>query len=122
MKKILFVEDEKRLQETMEVALKEAGYNVFTALDGEEAIKIVDSEKLDLVLLDLILPKKDGFDVLEHMKKNGLMNSVPVIILTNLEEKFDIEKAMAYGVRAYLVKANYHPKEIVEKINEVLKS
>jgi two-component system alkaline phosphatase synthesis response regulator PhoP len=101
--------------------LEKAGYKVFKALDGEVALKILAEEKPDLVLLDLILPKKDGFEFLEEMRSHEETKNTPVVILTNLEEKFDIEKALSYGVRAYLVKANYRPQEIIEKINEILK-
>jgi len=120
-KKILFIEDEMRLQNTMKSVLESAGYDVFVAFDGEVGMKTMEDKKPDLVLLDLILPKKDGYDVLEFMKSKAELASVPVIVLTNLEEKFDIEKTMSYNVCAYLVKTNYTPKEIVGKIREVLK-
>jgi len=120
-KKILFIEDEMRLQNTMKSVLESAGYDVFVAFDGEVGMKTMEDKKPDLVLLDLILPKKDGYDVLEFMKSKVELASVPVIVLTNLEEKFDIEKTMSYNVCAYLVKTNYTPKEIVGKIREVLK-
>lgn len=121
-KKILFIEDEMRLQNTMKSVLESAGYDVSVAFDGEVGIKAMEDKKPDLVLLDLILPKKDGYDVLEFMKSKVELASVPVIVLTNLEEKFDIEKTMSYNVCAYLVKTNYTPKEIAGKIREVLKS
>ncbi len=76
---------------------------------------------MDLVLLDLILPKKDGFDVLEFMRSQEETKFIPVIILTNLEEKFDIQRATSFGVRAYMVKARHKITEIIDKINEVLK-
>ncbi|PJE73027.1 MAG: response regulator [Candidatus Tagabacteria bacterium CG10_big_fil_rev_8_21_14_0_10_40_13] len=119
-RKILFVEDEERLRNLMEEHLKEAGYEVFTAADGEIGLKILDEKKPDLVILDLILPKKDGFEFLEEMNSQPETKGIPVVIFTNLEEKFDIERAAAYGVRAYLVKANYKPHEVVEKVNKIL--
>lgn len=120
-KKILFVEDEKRLHNILSPLLEKAGYEVFDAYDGELGLKILDEKTPDLILLDLILPKKDGFDFLASMKKKSDKKDLPVIILTNLEEKYDIEKALSYGVRAYLVKTNYRPTEIVEKVQEILK-
>lgn len=119
MKKILFVEDELSLLKLITSVLQSEGYEVLQAPDGEMAIKILSEEKLDLVLLDLVLPKKDGYDVLEYIKSKKEIKNVPVIVLTNLEDKFDIEKAMSYGVQSYLVKANYKTGEIIEKIKEI---
>lgn len=121
-KKILFVEDELRIQEALTPLLEQAGYEVFRAADGEIALRILEEKAPDLVLLDLILPKKDGFDVLSEMRKKKEFKNTPVIILTNLEEKFDIEKALSFNVRAYLIKANYKLDEVVEKVNEVFKA
>lgn len=120
MKQILFVEDEERLQNLITTALKEAGFEVLNAYDGEMAIRILEERRPDLILLDLILPKKDGFDVLEFLRSGEEIKNIPVIVLTNLEEKFDVERAMSYGVRSYLIKANYRLDEIVKKIKEVL--
>lgn len=119
-KKILFIEDEMRLQEAMTAKLKNEGYEVFSALDGEEGLKIAEEQKPDLILLDLILPKKDGFKVLEAMKAKPELNSIPVIVLTNLESGRDIEKCLSYGVHSYLAKANYSLDEIAQKIKEAL--
>ncbi|MCF7835702.1 MAG: response regulator [Candidatus Marinimicrobia bacterium] len=119
-KTILFFEDEERLQKIIAAALESAGYNVLNASDGELGIKILGEESPDLILLDLILPKKDGFEVLEYLKTDKKLQKIPVVVSTNLEDKHDIERAMSYGVRAYLVKANYRPEEIVEKIREIL--
>ena len=120
-KTILFAEDEMHLQKLISTTLEENGYEVFNASDGEVALKILEEKKPDLALLDLILPKKDGFEILEHLKSKTETKNIPVIILTNVEEKYAIERAMSYGVRAYLIKANYKPQEILEKINEILK-
>ncbi|MBU1179081.1 response regulator [Patescibacteria group bacterium] len=119
-KRILFIEDEEHLQKLAVSALQEAGYEVLSAYDGEAGIKILEERKLDLILLDLILPKKDGFDVLAYMRSKEEMKNIPVIVLTNLEEKFDIGRAMKYGIRAYLVKANYSLDEVISKIKEIL--
>ncbi|MDD5032948.1 MAG: response regulator [Candidatus Pacebacteria bacterium] len=119
-KKILFIEDERRLHELMSPVLRKAGYEVFDAYDGELGLEIFKEQKPDLVILDLILPKKDGFEILEKIREDKELKDTSVAILTNLEEKFDIERAMAYGARAYLVKANYGPEEILKKVNEIL--
>ena len=119
-KKILHIEDEVGLQKTLASFLEKAGFKVVGASDGELGLKVLDEEKPDLLIVDLILPKKDGFEVLETIRSKEATKNLPVIVLTNLEEKYDIERAMAYGVRAYLVKANYKPEEIVEKVKAVL--
>ncbi len=120
-KKILHVEDELHLQKVLASLLEKEGYQVFGASDGEIGLKIIDEEKPDLLILDLILPKKDGFEVLEAIRANKATQNLPVAILTNLEEKYDIERALSYGARAYWVKANYRPEEIVAKVKEILK-
>ena len=119
-KKVLIVEDEERLRNLIKEQLEEAGYEVLGAMDGEVGLKVLTEENPDLVILDLILPKKDGFEFLEEMKSRLETKEIPVVVLTNLEEKFDIEKAMSYGVRAYLIKANYKPRDVVEKVNKIL--
>lgn len=120
-KKILFIEDEMRLQEALGVKLKKEGYEVISAFDGEAGLKMAEEQKPDLILLDLILPKKDGFKVLEEIKAKPGLNSATIIVLTNLESGRDVEKCLAYGVHSYLAKANYSLEEIVQKIAEALK-
>ena len=120
-KKILFVEDEPNLQKAVGEILKQEGYVVFGALDGAEGLEIAKKEKPDLILLDLILPKKDGFEVLKELKADEKMKDIPVIILTNLEGTGDVEKALDLGATTYLVKANYELEDILTKIKEFLK-
>ncbi|MCR4322750.1 MAG: response regulator [Candidatus Azambacteria bacterium] len=120
MKKIVFIEDETTLQKMLSVALEEAGYSVITAADGETGLAAVRSEIPDLVLLDLILPKMDGFTVLNEIKKDETTTGIPVIVLTNLESAEDVGKVVALGATTYLVKANYDLPDIVEKIKEIL--
>ncbi len=121
-KRILFIEDEENMQKIITSSLQEEGFEVFSAYDGESGIKMLEEKRVDLVLLDLILPKKDGFDVLEFMRSREETKHTPVIILTNLEEKFDIQRAANFDVRAYMVKAQYKITEIIDKIQEVLKT
>lgn len=120
-KKILFIEDEMRLQEALTTKLKAGGYEVFSAFDGESGLKMIEEKQPDLILLDLILPKNDGFKVLEILKTKPKLNAIPVIVLTNLEGRQDIEKVLSFGVRSYLVKANYTLEEIAQKVDETLK-
>ncbi len=120
MKKILFVEDETALQKTFGDILKEEGYEIFTALDGEMGLRMAKEKKPDLILLDLILPKMDGFELLGNLKADPDTKDIPVIILTNLERVEDIEKALELGATTYLVKANYTLKEVVDKVKQVI--
>ena len=119
-KKILSIEDEARLQEAMAAKLESDGYEVLSAFDGETGIKMAQEHKPDLILLDLILPKKDGFEVLEELKAKPGLPAVPILALTNLEDRRSIERCLSYGVHSYLAKANYSLDEISQKIKEAL--
>ena len=121
MSKILFVEDEPTLQRAVGEILGQEGFEVLSALDGEVGLELIKKEKPDLVLLDLILPKKDGFAVLKEMKEDENLKDIPVIVLTNLEGMGDVEKAMSLGATTYLVKANYELDDVVKMIKENLK-
>lgn len=120
-KKILFIEDEMRLQEALGAKLRIEGYEMISALDGDSGLKIAEEQRPDLILLDLVLPKKDGFKVLEEIRLKPEIKDIPVIVLSNLEGRQDIERVVALGVQSYLAKANYTLEEVVEKIKEVFK-
>lgn len=120
MKKILFVEDEAALQEAMGGFLSSAGYKVINALDGEIGLRLAESEQPDLILLDLVLPKFGGFEVLERLKNNDKTKEIPVIILTNMENMNDINKAIELGASTYLVKTQYELEEVIEKIKKII--
>lgn len=120
MKKILFIEDESALQKTLGDIIKTEGYNIISALDGEIGLKLAKTEKPDLILLDLVLPKANGFEVLEKLKKDEQTKNIPVIVLTNLESIQEVDKAIELGATTYLVKAHYGLKEVVKKIKKAL--
>lgn len=120
MKTILFIEDESSLQKSFGEILKQEGYEMISALDGEAGLKLAKIKKPDLILLDLILPKIHGFDVLKQLKKNKETKDIPVIVLTNLEDMKDIEKAIELGATTYLVKISYPLEEVVKKIKKTL--
>lgn len=120
MKKILFIEDESALQKTFETAFKKEGFEMISALDGETGLKLAEKEKPDLILLDLILPKIEGIEVLKKLKEDEKTKDIPVIVLTNLEDLEKIEKAMELGAKAYLVKAEFSLQEVVDKVKEIL--
>ncbi len=120
MKKILFIEDESALQRTITQVLSEEGFEVVSAIDGETGLKSAESELPDLILLDLILPRIDGFEVLSLLKANPKTISIPVIVLTNLEGSADVERALALGATTYLVKTNYRLEEVIEKVKQAI--
>ena len=120
-KKILIVEDDKFLRELITQKLIKEDFEVSEAVDGEEGIRKIKEEKPDLILLDLILPGIDGFEVLSQMKKESTLASIPVIILSNLGQKDDVEKGLKMGAVDYLIKAHFTPGEIIDKIKAALK-
>jgi DNA-binding response OmpR family regulator len=119
--KILVIEEDKFLRELIVKKLVKEGYETVEAIDGEEGIKKIKSEKPELILLDLILPGIDGFEVLSKMKEDTTVSSIPVIILSNLGQKEDVEKGLKLGAVDYLIKAHFTPGEIIEKIRANLK-
>lgn len=121
MKKILVVEDDKFLRELIVQKLIKEGYETSEAVDGEQGIKKVKEEKPDLVLLDLILPGIDGFEVLSKKREDPSVVQIPVIILSNLGQKEDVERGLKLGAVDYLIKAHFTPGEIIEKIKNILR-
>ena len=119
-KKILIIEDDKFLRELLVKKLRQEGYEILEAVDGEEGYKKAVEEKPDLILLDFILPNMDGFEVLAKIKGNQASSSLTVIVLSNLGQKEEMERAMKLGAIDYLIKAYFTPNEIVEKIKTVL--
>lgn len=119
-KKILFIEDESALQKSLGDFLRQKGYELVSAIDGEQGIRLAKTEQPGLILLDLILPRKNGFEVLEVLKQDPLTQEIPIIVLTNLEEMENIEKALNLGATTYLVKANYNLEEVLAKVEKAL--
>lgn len=117
----MIIEDEATLQKSLLEFLTAEEFEVASALDGERGVEMAKSEKPDLVLLDIVLPKKDGYEVLTELKQNDATKNIPVILLTNLESPEDIDKAFEKGASTYLVKSNYKLEEVVKKIKETLK-
>ena len=120
MKKILFIEDQPALQKALTESLSDRGYEVFSALDGEIGLRMASKEQPDIILLDLVLPKKDGFSVLKDLKNAEETKSIPVVILSNLEGSTDVQQALELGATTYLVKANYELNEVIRKIEGIL--
>ena len=122
MTKILIAEDEPTLNKALTEFLTEDGFDVLNVFDGEETVKIARESKPDLILLDIILPKKDGYEVLDELKRDEKTTKIPIILLTNLESAENIQKAFDKGATTYLVKSNYKLEDVVKKIKETLKT
>ena len=121
-RRILLVDDDKFICHLYEFHLKSVGFEVEIAEDGVRAVKMIKSKKPDLILLDIIMPEKNGFEVLQEIKQDDEVKSVPVIILTNLSQKSDMEECLRLGAVEFLVKDNYMVDQVIEKINLHLKS
>lgn len=119
-KKILIIEDDKFLRELISQKIQKEGYDIAEAVDGEKGIKGVKDAKPDLVLLDLILPGIDGFEVLSRIKADPETSKIPVIILSNLGQKEDIDRGLKMGAIDYMIKAHFTPAEIINKVRGIL--
>jgi DNA-binding response OmpR family regulator len=117
-KKVLIVEDERLIAKPLTLKLQISGFETKNAYDGEEALAILEKEQFDIILLDLMMPKVDGFGVLAELKKRG--NETPVIVATNLNQEADVSRALELGVVSYYVKVDITYDEIVEKIKGTL--
>jgi len=116
--KIVVIEDDEILSKVIVEELKEAGFDMLTAFDGQAGLELVKSTKPDLVLLDIVLPKKNGFDVLKELKDSLTTKSIPVIIMTMLGQDEEIKKGLRLGAEDYIVKSQHAVSEIVEKIKD----
>ncbi|MBU3942960.1 response regulator [Patescibacteria group bacterium] len=121
MKKILLVEDDPFLIEIYTTKLKEAGYEVNIAEDGDAALRKVKELIPDLMLLDVVLPNFNGWEILRKIKADDAVKIVKVVILSNLGEKEEIEKGIELGAIRYLVKAHYTPSEVITEVKKILK-
>ena len=119
-KKILLVEDDSFLLNLYADKFRSEHYEVVVAENGEKAIKLANEHQPDIVLLDVLLPKKNGFSVLEELKSNIKTKKIPVILLTNLSQQEDIKKGIKLGAIDFLIKAHFMPDEVVNKIKKII--
>ena len=117
-KRILLVEDEKALATVLNLKLKNAGYETSVAYDGDEALEALKAGQYDLMLIDIMMPKRDGFSVLEELKKQN--NQTPVFAMSNLGQDEDIARIKNMGVKDYIIKADASPGDILERVSKFL--
>ena len=119
-KKILLAEDDQFIVDIYTTKLKQAGFIVEVAEDGEEALKKIKEKKPDLLLLDIVLPTMNGWEILRAIRQSKDLKDLPVIILSNLYQKEEVERGMKFGVLKYMIKAHHTPSEVVEEVKKVL--
>ena len=119
-RRILLCEDDRFLRKAAEARLRQHGFTVFSAMDGEESLRVAREQIPDLILLDLIMPKVQGFEVLRRLKADAATACIPVVVLSNLGQDRDVEQATALGARAYFVKAHLSLQDLVTKVDDVL--
>ncbi len=120
-RKIMVVEDDFFISDIYDVKLSSAGYEIILANNGREAIeKLTSGVRPHLMLLDIVMPYMDGFDVLKAMSENAQWQSIPVVLLTNLSQKEDIDQAMKHGAKDYLIKSHFTPSEVLSKVEKYI--
>jgi two-component system, OmpR family, alkaline phosphatase synthesis response regulator PhoP len=120
-KKILAVDDERHIVRLVQVNLERQGYTVVTAYDGKEALEKVESEQPDLIVLDVMMPYMDGFEVLQNLKRNPTTRDIPVIMLTAKAQDADVFRGWQSGVDCYLTKP-FNPMELIAFVKRIFKS
>ena len=120
MSKILIIEDDPFLREMYVAKFTKSNFGVETAIDGKEGMQKTKDNKPDLILLDIVLPKMDGFEFLEKIKGDPQLKKIPVILLTNLGQRNEVEKGLSLGADEYIIKAHFTPTAVVAKVKEVL--
>ena len=117
-KKILIIEDEKIMVNLLEKKLTKEGYDVSIAWNGLEGMEKIKEVDPDLILLDIVMPKMDGFEVLERVAKDEEMKKIPIVIISNSGQPVDLERAKKLGVKDWLVKTEFDPKEVLDKVRK----
>lgn len=119
-KKILLIEDDSFLSEIYVAKFQESGFEVLVARDGAVGLVKIKEQTPDMILLDVVMPNMDGFEILQIIKGDPQIKNIPVVILSNLGEQENIAKGLELGAAAYIVKAHYTPTEVVAKVKEIL--
>lgn len=118
--KVLLVEDDSFISKMYETKLTLKNFEVVTAADGEAGVRLAQTEHPDIILLDIMLPKMDGWQVLEYLKEKDEVKNIPVLLLTNLGAQEDIERGLKLGAADYMIKAHFIPSEVIDKIKQLV--
>jgi len=117
---ILIVEDDKLLRDLLTEKLERSGFKVVGAIDGKQALEKLNDVAPALIILDLVLPGLDGFEILHHLKENPATKTIPVLVLSNLGDKSDVRRAKDLGAKEYLIKAHYTLDDITRRVEEMV--
>ncbi|OGF61949.1 hypothetical protein A2926_00515 [Candidatus Giovannonibacteria bacterium RIFCSPLOWO2_01_FULL_44_40] len=120
MTKVLIADDDAFLSDMYVFKFKESGFEVEVAKNGEDAVAKAKSVNPDVILLDIVMPKMDGFEALRAIKENGVAPNAIVVVLSNLGQKEDVEKGLKLGANDYIIKAHSTPSEVVAKVKSLL--
>jgi len=120
-KKILIVEDDVFVRDIYDMKFQQEGFDVVLAVDGLEALQLLEELIPDIILLDMMMPQMDGMEVLKKIKEHEIWKHIPVIMLTNISDKEKVDEAMCQGSVDYLIKSHFTPSEVVSKVDSVLK-
>lgn len=118
--KILIIEDEEILSNLLQKKLVQEGYDVVAACDGEEGLETIRKENPDLILLDIVMPKMSGLEVMENMTKDKTLKKIPVIVISNSGQPVELDKAQRLGASDWLIKTDFDPAEVVAKVKKLL--
>ena len=121
MKKVLIIEDDSFLLDLEAGKIKKNGYDVIVAQTGADGMKKINEEGVAIILLDLLLPNFDGFEILKKIREGETTKKIPVIVFSNLSENKDIEKAMKLGATKFMVKSNFSLEELIDEIGILTK-
>jgi CheY-like chemotaxis protein len=118
MKKILIIEDEEVLLGLLQRKLSQEGYQVDIARDGQEGLEKTKKDKPDLILLDIVMPKMGGFELMEELNKDEKLKDIPIIIVSNSGQPVELDQAKKLGVKDWLIKTDFDPEEVLEKVKK----
>ena len=118
--KIVIIEDEPLLLKALNIELLDGGFQVYSALDGETGLELIYKEKPDIILLDMVLPRITGFDVLSKIKNDSIIKNIPVIALSNRDQKHEQEHAFELGADDYFIKSNTDLSQLIQKLKACL--
>lgn len=121
MKKIIIIEDEEILLNLLKKKLIQENYQVISATDGQKGLDKIRTEVPDLILLDIVMPKKGGFEVMEELNQDAQLKNIPVIIISNSGQPVELDRIKELGVTDWLIKTNFSPQEVVNKVKKYLR-